>query len=67
MEILGLTALVGLRAFNGSHEGVGNGRVIGDLSGRDSIERDAETELECFELKTRRIGGGFTGACTGVA
>lgn len=67
VEILRLPALVGLRALNGGHEGVRNRRVIGELSGRNSVERDAETEFECFELKARRIGGGFAGACTGVA
>lgn len=57
--ILRLPSLVGLRALDGGHEGVRNGRVVvAELPGRrrDPVQGYAEAELQRLELEPRRVG-----------
>lgn len=66
VEVVGEPALVGLRALDGGHEGVGDGRVVAGVARGDPVQGDAEAELQGFELEAGGVGGV---ACTraGVA
>lgn len=55
VEVIRVAALVGLRAFDGGHEGVGDGGIMVGrevaVRRRRAVERDREAEVEGLELQ----------------
>ena len=55
VEVIGVAALVGLRAFYCGHERVRDGRVVVGggvvVRGRGAVEGDGEAEVEGLELE----------------
>jgi len=55
VEVVRVAALVGLGAFDRSHEGVGDGRVVVGrkvaVRRRRAVEGDGEAEVESLELQ----------------
>ena len=66
MEGVGVSALVGLGALDGGHEGVGDGRVGRGVGGRGAVKGHREAEVEGLELEARRVRR-VAGAAASVA